>query len=471
MNRRVLLSTPVTGDELEHLVAILQTETAAVVVVHDLVELAAALAADDILIAYGSGIIVPADLLRRLCTTPYNFHAASPDFPGRDTHHFAIYRGATSYGATAHVMVEQVDSGPIVGVERFPVSSTSGPAELLTQANRAMLRLFARLAPDMARGETLPEVAGEMWAEQRTTRQDFLDLCRIDGLISEDEFHRRRLAVTTPGRNNLTMRLHGCAFRVDDLIPADSVAQQWCDFTETAYRALLRSAKASGYAFVGYDALAEAPARHVVWRHDVDVSMHRAAALAQIEAEEGVRSTFFLNPHCTYYNLLEPGIAVLTRKIIDLGHAIGLHFDADAFPGETWTADRLEANLTTVRQLLETIIGQPVGAYSYHNPDVGNLLAFDTDMAGMVNAYNSTFRLAYIYASDSNGYWRFRPISELICDGAEDRLHILTHPEWWTPNPLPPRDRVLRAVQGRAARIMTTYDTFLRAMKRSNIRE
>lgn len=247
------------------------------------------------------------------------------------------------------------------------------------------------------------------------------------------------------------------------------VAAKWSDFTEAAYRGLLHSAKANGYAFVGYDALETAPARHVVWRHDVDISMHRAVALAKIEAEEGVRSTFFLNPHCAYYNLLEPEIAALVRQIAALGHAIGLHFDADAFPGEDWSAERLEANLAAERQLLETITGLPVRAYSYHNPDVGGLLAFDTDMAGMVNAYNHAFRQSYTYASDSNGYWRFRPIGEVLREGAADRLHALTHPEWWTPEPLPPRERVLRAVRGRAAGVISSYDAFLYRAKRNNI--
>ena len=93
---------------------------------------------------------------------------------------------------------------------------------------------------------------------------------------------------------------------------------------------LLRPLEAGGYGFARYG---ERPSgRHVLWRHDVDVSMHRAARLAEIEAERGVVATYFVNPRSVFYNLLEPEIEVLLRRIRSLGHEIGLHFDAGAYP-------------------------------------------------------------------------------------------------------------------------------------------
>ncbi len=66
------------------------------------------------------------------------------------------------------------------------------------------------------------------------------------------------------------------------------------DFTETSYREIVASAR-ERYAFEPFGTATTSP--HVLWRHDVDYSVHRAAALARIEADLGVRATYFV--YCT----------------------------------------------------------------------------------------------------------------------------------------------------------------------------
>jgi len=243
--------------------------------------------------------------------------------------------------------------------------------------------------------------------------------------------------------------------------------KEWTDFTEEAYSELIKLAKSENYLFALFSE--EVKQRHVLWRHDIDLSVHRAIRLAEIEAELKVRATYFVNPHCVYYNMLEPEILGLLRLITSFGHEIGLHFDADAYPNEVWTRESLESHLSQERMLVQQALGCPVEAFSYHNPDVGELIALDGDrLAGMVNAYSKRLRTDYVYASDSNGYWRFKPIPDVIQE-RHNRLHILTHPEWWTPDPLPPRDRIERCVMGRAQASLQKYDTGLARFGRRNI--
>ena len=130
-------------------------------------------------------------------------------------------------------------------------------------------------------------------------------------------------------------------------VPMSAVA----DFTEESFRKLLHSLEQHGYRFARYGEAAGD--RHVLWRHDVDFSLHRAARLAEIEAEEGVLGTYFLNPRSSFYNLLEPKIVALTRRISSLGHEIGLHFDAEAFGITQWTHATLEQLVTQERELVE----------------------------------------------------------------------------------------------------------------------
>jgi hypothetical protein len=464
----VVLVTPLADAALAELTAAVG-QGPRLHVVRDAAGLAATpIGAQSVLICYGTGVIVPPETLRKLGRPAYNFHAASPDYPGRDPHHFAIYDGARRYGATAHRMSERVDAGPIVGVELFDVPEACTPLDLLARANDAALALFRRLVPAIVAGHDPPALADVRWGSRKTSRKDFAAMCRLPATISSEEFARRFRAFDGGAYDNLTTVLHGRTFRIDKSVPPQPPdGTDWSEFTEAGYAALLRLALDAGYRFAGYRD--RGAGRHVLWRHDIDFSVHRSRRLAEIESGLGVRATYFVNPHCAYYNALEPEVLALLRQIAGLGHAIGLHFDADAYPQGGWTLEALEARLDSERRVLADMLGMPVEAVSFHNPDVGSLLSFDQDeLAGMVNAYSRRLREGYVYASDSNGYWRYKSAAAVIRQG-HDRLHILTHPEWYTPEPLSPRARIERCAAGRAAAVMRRYDEILARYGRRNI--
>lgn len=463
---QVTLLTPISGSELPVLRKAFPPGIE-VRVAHTLEDLANHSTKGGVLVAIGTGVIVPRELMARFARA-YNFHAASPAFPGRDPHHFAIYSGASEYGATAHVMTDKVDDGPIIGTELFPVPSGCTPIELLTLANDAMRRLFIRLAPALV-AENPPAVLTDLaWGTEKSTRRRFHEICNLPLTISEAEFKHRFHAFDGAGHDNLTVTLHGWTFRIDKSLGCRSQENScWIDFTEAAYKKMLLLARDRGYRFTNYNK--RSSEKHVLWRHDIDLSVHRALRLAEIDAEAGIISTFFVNPHSTFYNMLEPGILALLARIRGLGHDLGLHFDAEAHKGRLGTLDGLTRCLTRERDLLADWLGSEISVFSFHNPDVANLLSFDQDeVAGMVNTYGRTFRESYAYASDSNGHWRHKSIPVIINED-HPRLQILTHPGWWTPEPLPPRQRLERCAMGRARRQMSDNDAFLMANNRLNI--
>lgn len=71
---------------------------------------------------------------------------------------------------------------------------------------------------------------------------------------------------------------------------SQSHQQMYSDFIEENYRRLLRLAK-QRYSFIRYPDYAK-EGTNILWRHDVDYSILRSLALAAIEHEEGVNSTF-----------------------------------------------------------------------------------------------------------------------------------------------------------------------------------
>ena len=238
------------------------------------------------------------------------------------------------------------------------------------------------------------------------------------------------------------------------------------DFTEAAYAELLEIA-IGRFAFEPFGSSSAAP--HVLWRHDIDVSMQRALALAQIEAAKGARSTWFVSLHSTFYNALEADAAECAREILRLGHWLGLHFDLAAYPPLADAAE-LDRLVERERRVLEDWLARPVTAVSFHNPDVIILPTMRDDyIAGLPNAYASSLEARYQYVSDSNGYWRFRRLADVLVESESKRLHVLTHAEWWPPEPMSPRARIARAARGRADATLRDYDAALERLGRTNV--
>jgi methionyl-tRNA formyltransferase len=169
----------------------------------------------DLLLSFGTGIIVPPWILAIEGLLALNVHAASPEYPGRDPHHFAVYDGAKRYGATMHYMSQSVDSGPISDIELFDVPNNVSPIQLLELANDSswiLIQRFFSIYKKQGAPSALNNVA---WGKRKTTRKMFSELCKVDCAMSEREFERRLRSTTIPGYDNLYLELHGRRFRLD----------------------------------------------------------------------------------------------------------------------------------------------------------------------------------------------------------------------------------------------------------------
>lgn len=237
------------------------------------------------------------------------------------------------------------------------------------------------------------------------------------------------------------------------------------DFTVQNYRQSITLAKNS-YQAVNYRSIPWGQ-RFVLWRHDCDYSLNRSLVLARIEAELGLTATYFINPHCDFYNLLEVGQCALLQEIIALGHDIGLHFDS-AFYSTVSEAD-LHQQVLREADLIEYFVGVRPAAFSFHNPSTFHLTCEADTYGGLVNCYSRRFKSEIPYCSDSNGYWRFRRLVDVLTEAKDPCLQVLTHPGWWQASPMPPRQRIFRSVYGRAAATMQSYDQGLVDGGRENL--
>ena len=149
-----------------------------------------------------------------------------------------------------------------------------------------------------------------------------------------------------------------------------------------------------------------------------------------------------------------------------MGHHIGLHFDA-AFHVVS-DAAQLSSLVRDEADLLHNTFGTRPVAFSFHNP-VETHLRFDHEIyGGLVNCYSRRFKTEVPYCSDSNGYWRFRRLRDVLASGSDVCLQVLTHPGWWMDVPMPPRHRVFRSAFGRAHAAISLYDSAIAAHGREN---
>jgi methionyl-tRNA formyltransferase len=165
------------------------------------------------LVAFTTAVVVPPKVLDQLGYGAYNFHPGSPQFPGWAPAHFAIYHQASEFGATAHIMTERVDAGPIVGVEMFRIPETISLGALEALAYAHLARLFWRLAKNLATQiEPLTELPIR-WSGQKSSRRRYAAMCDIPLDISKEEFDRR---IGAFGGNHFGMipmvTLHGFQF-------------------------------------------------------------------------------------------------------------------------------------------------------------------------------------------------------------------------------------------------------------------
>ena len=165
---------------------------------------------------------------------------------------------------------------------------------------------------------------------------------------------------------------------------------------------------------------------------------------------------------------MEPVILSIVQSISDMGHEVGAHLDTEQV--DVSSTRSLEKSLEREKIVFESVSGVKLKSFSFHNPTVLSETATyrDATYAGLINAYSTNLDDGFEYCSDSNGYWRFVPLGEFV-EKKHPKIYVLTHPGWWPEEPLSPRERLARAVNGRADAVLRQYDEFLEKHGRNNI--
>lgn len=197
-------------------------------------------------------------------------------------------------------------------------------------------------------------------------------------------------------------------------------------FSIDDYRRILVELSRLGYEAVDLEELD--PDRPLMFlRHDVDLCLGRAVAVAEAEHALRMRATYYVLVSTEMYNPASAESRRRMRRIVELGHSVGLHFDATKYEGGR---AELEAAANEECELLSRLAGAPVRSLSFHRP-APELRGLADRFAGRVHTYEPRFFNEIGYISDSSGGWyRGHPLDHPAI-AARTAIQLLTHPAWW----------------------------------------
>jgi len=239
------------------------------------------------------------------------------------------------------------------------------------------------------------------------------------------------------------------------------------DFTHENYEALIKIVK-KYYIFSDFKNYSKFK-NFMLWRHDIDMSVHNALKLADIEHKLSVSATYFIHLHSLFYNPFEYECRELLKKIIKLGHNIGLHFDTQFYENCNDQV-KFETLLKNEKEILSNLVGCPIEVFSFHNPSEEIINRYSSlNYSGMINTYSSFFRNEVGYCSDSNGYWRHNRLEDVLNSNKYPCMQVLTHPIWWDKQIMSPKQKIRKCIEQRAKETENYYDNLLDQIGRLNI--
>ena len=237
------------------------------------------------------------------------------------------------------------------------------------------------------------------------------------------------------------------------------------DFTLKTYARILRQARQSGYVILTFDewfsGKGDGAERLLLLRHDVDRRPQRALEMAQLEADMGVRASYYFR---IVRGTFRPEII---RAIAELGHEIGYHYEDWFLAGY----DRDKAIALYRRHLAQLRAIAPVTTIAMHGSPLAkesNLTIwehYDLCAEGVKDVVRSADFSRFAFFTDTGRTFGeskanlrdfvgaqevfpdIRSSDDLIAflaRAAHPRVYLSVHPERWTDHPVGWLEQLMR---------------------------
>lgn len=223
------------------------------------------------------------------------------------------------------------------------------------------------------------------------------------------------------------------------------------DFTLAKYRRLLTALKENGYTFITFEEYCNRAREEkcIILRHDVDKKPANSQATARVEADLGIRATY-------YFRIVpESNQPDVIRQIADLGHEIAYHYeDLTLCKG-----DSEKAYLHFLKNLEYFRIFYPVKTIAMHGSPAGK---YD----------NRHIWLSYDYRkSGIIGEPYFDFINEEVNNTDGSRFYFTDTAGMWDGDKYNVRDKAVNNSSAEKVRVHTTDDLILFLTSDKNVKE
>lgn len=165
----------------------------------------------------------------------------------------------------------------------------------------------------------------------------------------------------------------------------------------------------------------------ILLRHDIDYSLQLALKMAKLEAEIGVKATYFILFSSHFYNIFDEDNIQIAHQIKELGHEIGLHYDLGVIEkgNQNNPLSLLKAQANMLGELAEC----EVKSIAMHHPASSGKDIFRN--TSYINAYDEKFTKKMAYYSDSGMAWRNEFVYCVETNSFPKKIQLLIHPIWW----------------------------------------
>lgn len=207
------------------------------------------------------------------------------------------------------------------------------------------------------------------------------------------------------------------------------------NYNVAGYCEILMNLKSNGYIFIDFSELKSRRKKCVLLRHDIDNDVQAAWEMAKIESELGIKATYFFMTRSPLYNLFSRHNDSLVRKILSMGHSLGLHYDQGYDEKRKIDAEESKQQIESECRYLEKAFDTKIAGVSFHQPSERLLSSSEFSLKTRVNTYDKMSLRGYKYFSDSNrslnNNFMFEYIERSTLIDEDGNIQLLIHPMWW----------------------------------------
>ena len=201
-------------------------------------------------------------------------------------------------------------------------------------------------------------------------------------------------------------------------------------FDLNRFASLLTLANKKEFQDVFFDREANDSHKYILWRHDVDIDLNASIVMAKLEAKMGIKSTYFLMTRGRFYNLFSKEGRNTVKKLLELGHQIGLHCYLNVSRTRQVSQEYIEREVKRDFAILDPFFGEGIFQHtvSFHNPPQ---CVLGLKFSSFLSTYKEQFVKEIKYLSDSNANWRDGPPEDWFEKTSYSKFSILLHPIIW----------------------------------------